>query len=196
MKNNRQLFTLLAVLVFCAAVPAAQGQVPERQLPPAEVAQGGDPGGGGDPIRQLNLTPEQRQQIRSIRENNKEERGAINERLRESNRALEEALNTDTIDEAVIEQRVRDVAAAQAAVMRMRVLTEVRIRRVLTLEQRTLLRSLQVQARENRRERLLAGPEDRQMRREERMQQNQRNSLRPLNRQLNPRRNAPPPPKP
>jgi Spy/CpxP family protein refolding chaperone len=196
MKNNRQLFTLLAVLVFAAAVPAVYGQAQQQQASAAGAAEAAQD--GGDPIRQLNLTPEQRQQIRSIRENNKEERGAINERLRESNRALDEALNTDTIDEAVIEQRVRDVAAAQASAMRMRILTEVRIRRVLTLEQRTLLRSLQQQVREARRERLLTVPEERQRRREERMrtQQNQRNSLRQLNRQLNPRRNAPPPPKP
>ncbi len=196
MKNNRQLFTLLAVFFFVTAASAVHGQAPQPQATGGGAAEAVQD--GGDPIRQLNLTPDQRQQIRSIRENNKNERGVINERLRETNQALEQALNTDTIDEAVIEQRLRDVAAAQASAMRMRILTEVRIRRVLTLEQRTLLRSLQEQVREARRERLLNGPEERQRQREERIrrQQNQRNSLRQLNRQLNPRRNAPPPPKP
>ena len=141
------------------------GQTAQQQPAAPETQQGGV---GGDPIRQLNLTPEQREQIRSIREHNKVERAAINERVRDSNLALEEALNSDNPDEAVVEQRVREVAAAQAAAMRMRILTEVRIRRVLTAEQRIILRSLQQQAKEIRRERLLVAPEERQQRREER----------------------------
>ena len=133
-------------------------------------------------IRQLNLTAEQREQIRSIREDKKAERAAVNQRLRETNRALEETLDTDNPDEAVIEQRVRDLAAAQAAAMRIRILTELRIRRVLTTEQRNLLRSLQQQARELQRDRLLANPDERQRQRAERVRalQNQRNGLGPL----------------
>ena len=126
-------------------------------------------------------TPEQREQIRAIRERNKDERAAINERLRDANRALEEVLNSENPDEAVVEQRVRDVAAAQAAVMRMRILTEIRIRRVLTREQRNILRSLQQQAQELRRERQLDNAEERQrLRQERRGLQNQRNGLTPL----------------
>ena len=52
--------------------------------------------------------------------------------------------------------------------MRMRILTEVRIRRVLTLEQRNTLRTLRQQARATRRERLQVKPEERQKRRQER----------------------------
>lgn len=182
MKHNGKILTLLAALVFFAAVPAASGQAgqPVGQQPPAESQPGG---GGGDPIRQLNLTPEQREQIRSIREQNKEERFAINQRLRETNQALDEALNAEEPVEGVIEQRVRDVATAQGAAMRLRVLTEIRIRRVLTLEQRKILRALQQQARETRQERRLDNAEERQRRRQEqnRSLQNPRNSLGPLN---------------
>lgn len=179
MKHNGRLLTLLALLGFLAAYPV-HGQTPQQQQPAAPETQQGS--AGGDPIRQLNLTPEQREQIRSIREHNKEERAQINDRVRDSNRALEEALNSDNPDEAVVDQRVRDVAAAQGAAMRMRILTEVRIRRVLTVEQRNLLRSLQQQAQANRRERLLATPEERQQRREDRSRplQNQRNGIGPL----------------
>jgi Spy/CpxP family protein refolding chaperone len=178
MKHNGRLLTLLALLGFLAASPV-YGQTAQQQPAAPEAQQGGAV--GGDPIRQLNLTPEQREQIRFIREQNKEERAAINERLRESNRALEEALNSDNPNEAAVEQHMRDVSAAQASAMRMRILTEVRIRRVLTAEQRNILRSLQKQARENRRERLLVTPEERQQRREERRGlQNQRNGIGPL----------------
>lgn len=178
MKHNGRILTLLALLALMgcpAAVPSVSAQAAQQ---PAAAP---DPQQGGDPIRQLNLSPEQREQIRSIRENNKADRAAIKGHLDDANRALEEALNAETPDEAVVEQRLRDVAAAQASVMRMRILTEIRIRRVLTVEQRKLLRSLQQQAQQTRRERLLNNAEQRQQPREERPRGlNQRNGLRPL----------------
>lgn len=145
MMHKGRMLTLLALLAFSAAVPATSGQA--LQQPPAtpEPQQGGP---GGDPIRQLNLTPEQREQVRSIREANKTERAEINQRVREANRALEEVLDTENPDEVVVEQRMRDLGAAQAAAMRMRIFTEVRIRKVLTQEQRGILRSLRQQARQ------------------------------------------------
>ena len=178
-KNNRRILALLALLAvigFPAAVASVSGQTAQQPTAGPETQQ------GGDPIRRLNLTPEQRERIRSIRENNQAERAEINQRLREANSALQEALNVDMPDEAVIEQRVRDLAAAQASAMRIRILTELRIRRVLTSEQRDLLRSLQQQAMELQRDRLLANPDERQRQREERSRglQNQRNGLGPL----------------
>ena len=184
MKQSGRLLTLIALLGFLAASPVS-GQTVQQQTTAPETQQGP----AGDPIRQLNLTPEQREQIRSIREQNKEERAAITGRVRDLNRALEVALNSDTPDEAVIEQRVREVATAQASAMRLRILTEVRIRRVLTVEQRNILRTLQLQAQENRRERLQVTPEERQQRREERrVLQNQRNGIGPLLPRQNQRR--------
>lgn len=137
---------------------------------------------GNDPIRELNLSPEQRERIRAIREQLQEERATIGQRLRETNRSLEEALDVDNPDESVVEQRLRDVAAAQAAAMRMRVLSEVRIRRVLTPEQITTLRTLRQNARSFRRERQR---ENMEMRRQQRVDRQrglpkQRNGLRPL----------------
>ena len=178
-KHNGRILTLLALLAvigFPAAVPSVSAQATQQPAAAPEPQQ------GGDLIRQLNLTAEQREQIRSIREDKKAERAAVNQRLRETNRALEETLDTDNPDEAVIEQRVRDLAAAQAAAMRIRILTELRIRHVLTTEQRNLLRSLQQQARELQRDRLLANPDERQRQRAERVRalQNQRNGLGPL----------------
>jgi Spy/CpxP family protein refolding chaperone len=187
MKHNGQVLGLLAVLVF-TAVPIIHGQTDQQQAAIPEAQR------DTDPIRQLNLTPEQREQIRSIREQGKTERAAINERVRDANRELEAALDSDNPDESVVEQRVRDVAAAQVAAMRMRILTEIRIRRVLTTEQRNILRSLQRQAREFRRERLLNNRDERQKLKDERSRslQNQRNGLGPLfPRRQNPRRPRP-----
>ena len=177
MKHNGQILTSLAALVFFIAVPVI-GQT----VQPQETAAAGQQRPlAGDPIRQLNLTPEQREQIRTIREQNQKERAAINDRVRETNRALEVVLDSDSPEEAEVEQRMRDASAAQAAAMRMRILTEVRIRRVLTGEQRTLLRSLRQQAKQIRRERTLDGPDERIMRRQEqRSLKNERNGIAPL----------------
>ncbi|HUS10078.1 MAG TPA: periplasmic heavy metal sensor [Pyrinomonadaceae bacterium] len=178
-QHYSRLLTLLTVLTFPAAVPSILGQTTTQPTATVEAQRRAF---GDDAIQQLNLTPEQREQIRSIREDNKVERAALNQQLREANRALEEALNSDNPDEASVEKRLHDVSAAQFAATRMRVLTEIRIRRVLTAEQRNILRSLQQQARETRRERLQVNSEARQKRREERSRalQNQRNGLGPL----------------
>lgn len=108
-----------------------------------------------DPITQLNLSPEQRQQIRSIREQSKDERATINRRLRETQIALDQALDSDNPNEALIEQRARERGEAEAASIRLRALTETRIRRVLTPEQNKTLRILRAQAQLLRREQRL-----------------------------------------
>jgi len=101
-----------------------------------------------DPIEQLRLTPEQRQRIRMILEENKGERQSINRRLREANVALDQALDAEPADETVIDQRLNELATAQAAQMRMRIYTELKIRRELRPEQIATLRRLRLQARD------------------------------------------------
>lgn len=142
-----------------------------------------------DPIRQLNLSPEQRQRIRTIREHLRDERAAVNQRVRETNKALEEALDADNPDEAQLETLMRDVAAAQAAVMRMRILSEVRIRRVLTAEQLVTWRRLRQEARLERR---MNGIRRRQKRFDERRLANPRSGIRPLYPRVIPQRRARP----
>lgn len=101
-----------------------------------------------DPIEQLRLTPEQRQRIRMIFEENRVERQSINRRVREANVALDQALDAEPVNENVIEQRIDELATAQAAQMRMRIQTEVKIRRELRPEQLATLRRLRLQARD------------------------------------------------
>src|SRR5215217_2822430 len=101
-----------------------------------------------DPIEQLRLTPEQRQRIRMIFEENKDQRQSINRRVREANVALDQALDAESADETVIDQRLNELATAQAAQMRMRIYTELKIRRELRPEQLATLRRLRLQARD------------------------------------------------
>lgn len=123
--------SLAALLVFGSTISAL------AQDPPA-----------ADPIQQLNLTPEQRQQIRRLTAETRDERQATNRRLREANAALDQALEADPIDENLVEQRINEVAAAQAAQTRMRAHMEMRIRRLLNSEQIATLRRLRLQIRD------------------------------------------------
>src|SRR6266404_2205809 len=148
----QSILPLIAVALILGVSPCSLGrnivsQDPQTDSAPATQTQ--------DPIALLNLTPEQRQKIRMIREQTKNERAAINQQLRQSNLALQQALDADNPDEAIVEQRLREAAAAQAAATRMRVLTEVRIRRVLTPEQVNTWRLLRQQAAQTRREQRL-----------------------------------------
>jgi Spy/CpxP family protein refolding chaperone len=144
MKNSIKIIILSLAAVSLSVFAAGAGIAQEPQQ--AET----QPGPVQDPIRQLNLSPEQREKIRAIVEEKRQERIGINQQLRLASRGLQEALDSENPDEALVEQRLRDVAAAQAAQMRMRVLTEVRIRRVLSAEQQSLLRVLRQQARRER----------------------------------------------
>ena len=126
-----------ALLVLGLVIPAAaQDQTVPPPPPPA------------DPIQQLNLTPEQRQQIRRLMSETQQERQSTNLRLREANFALDRALDADPLDENVVEQRINEVATAQAAQTRMRAHMELRVRRLLSAEQLATLRTLKLQLRD------------------------------------------------
>jgi Spy/CpxP family protein refolding chaperone len=101
-----------------------------------------------EPISQLRLTHEQRQKISMIAQEKKDERQATNRRVREANVALDQALDANPTDANLIEQRVNDLAAAQAAQLRMRIQMELRIRRELDPEQLATLRRLRLQVRD------------------------------------------------
>ena len=136
----RTFTTLLAVVVFMTVAPPVFATQDAMQNPGQDMP--------ADPIEHLHLTPEHRQRIRLIVEQNKNERQSTNRRVREANIALDQALDAQPIDEAVIQQRINELATAQAAQLRMRIETEIKIRRELRPEQLTLLRTLRLQIRD------------------------------------------------
>ena len=130
--RTAMLFLAIVLVITCAGLSSAQDLAPAAP----------------DPIEQLRLTPEQRQRIRTILEENKNERQSVNRRVREANVALDQALDADAADESVIDQRLNELATAQAAQMRMRIYTELKIRRELRPEQLATLRRLRLQVRD------------------------------------------------
>lgn len=133
-KMRFRTVTLISAVLFLTCAIQVRAQAPVEPLGPT------------DPIQQLRLTPDQRQRIRGILAQNKDERQATNRRLREARLALDQALDADPLDESLVEQRLNDLAAAQAAQLRMRIQTELKIRRELRPGQLATLRRLRLRA--------------------------------------------------
>ena len=117
------------------------------QREPEARRRGGNRGGL---LRILNLTPEQRARIGAIRLETEPQGRLLGARVHEARRALDEAIYAAAPDEAVIEERVRELGAAQTAFVRLRSLTELRIRRVLSPVQLDAFRRLQRETRTRR----------------------------------------------
>jgi uncharacterized membrane protein len=164
MKTFTTLLTATLFLTLTGSVFAMQDPAP-----PVAVE---------DPIAQLRLTPEQRQRIRMLLEETKAERQMTNRRVREANVALDQALDAEVTDDNLIEQRIDELAAAQAAQTRMRIHFEMRIRRELRPEQLAILKRLRLQVRDVLGAQQAPNRLDVRPRREG-LRPNQRNTLRP-----------------
>ena len=131
-----KIVTALLILLTGATIGLAQQ--PDPTVNPTEP----------DPIEQLRLTPDQRQAIRRIVAEDRDERQNTTQRVRAANIGLDQALDSDSPDENLIEQRINELAAAQAAQLRLRIHTEMKIRRILHPEQIATLRRLRLQVRD------------------------------------------------
>jgi periplasmic protein CpxP/Spy len=92
----------------------------------------GGPGGpmgplGGLPLRELNLTESQREQVRAIVEPREAETRAVGERARAARQALHAATTTASFDEGLVRARAAELASVEAdlAVSRARIYADV-----------------------------------------------------------------------
>ena len=156
--NLRGILVLVGVAVLMAAVgfvttvqlsaraSQATGQEPAAQAErhgPGPMGRGmmgpGGPGGpfgmGGFPLRGLDLTDAQRDQVKAIMESHRDEQKAIGDRMQAARKALHDAIAADTFDEAAVRAKAVDIGAveADAAVLQARIKGE--IFAILTPEQ-------------------------------------------------------------
>jgi periplasmic protein CpxP/Spy len=162
--NLRGILVLAGVAVLTAAVgfvttvqlsaraDAVAGQEPAAQAErrgPGPMGRGmmgfggpgfrGVPGGpfgmGGFPLRGLDLTDAQRDQVKAIMESHRDEQKAIGDRMQAARKALHEAIAADTFDEAAVRAKAAEIGAveADAAVLQARIKGE--IFAILTPEQ-------------------------------------------------------------
>ncbi|MCA1621837.1 MAG: Spy/CpxP family protein refolding chaperone [Acidobacteria bacterium] len=149
----------LALPAFC---PAARAQVAAQPPRPGLGARRAARPRGDNLIQRLNLTPAQRLQLREIRSQGEPEARELARRMRLARRALDQAIYADAAEDTLVEQRARELAAAQAALVRLRAATELKVRRVLTAEQLQTFRELRRQAQRRQllqRRRPNAGPQ-------------------------------------
>jgi Spy/CpxP family protein refolding chaperone len=143
MRNNRfKTFILLAAsFVFVSAAAAQDPRPPDstEQQRPAMKPQNDRQ---FDLLHSLGLTEEQTQQIRKIHLDQKPLMDAAQKRLRESNRALNEAIYSDQLNEADVQVRLRALQVARGEVEKIRFMTELSVRRILTPEQLVRFREL------------------------------------------------------
>jgi len=155
---------LVLLLSTAELLAQAQTQNPPAQTNPTNATQSQSPAQTNQAIpipdlRPLNLTPDQVDKIKTIWADTKDQRQAVNLRQRQAQRSLAEAMESSTPDEALIEQRSRELADARAEAARFRSLTEAKIlHEVLTPEQRVRLREMRQQAQANQRARNQQGP--------------------------------------
>jgi protein CpxP len=105
-------------------------------------------GGFGGPmalLRQLDLTDEQRAQVRQVMDSHRDEQRAIGERVMAAHRAQEDAVTAAQFDEQVVRSKSAELAAveADAAVLQAKVHSEVFA--VLTPEQQARAAELKAQ---------------------------------------------------
>jgi Spy/CpxP family protein refolding chaperone len=137
-----KLAVLAAAVVLFGLCGAVAAQTTQTQASPEPTpAQTELPNQFSD-LRELNLTAEQIQKVRDINFELKDQRQAANQRLRLARRALDEAIESPTPNEALIAQRSKEFADAQANSIRLRSLTEARFLQVLTPEQRAKVREI------------------------------------------------------
>lgn len=159
-----KLFFIVAILLLGLAPHASAQETddPAQTQRREEMSRRDSTRGRGSRLfEQLNLTPEQVRQLREIRMQNEVEARGLARRLHETRRALDEAIYADSLDEALIEQRTREVETAQAALVKLRASTELKVRRTLTPEQLQTFKALRQEARRQQRERRRGEPGER-----------------------------------
>jgi protein CpxP len=117
--------------------PAAQaerrgpGSMGRGMMGPGGPGFRGGPGGpfgmGGFPLRGLDLTDAQREQVKAIMESHRDEQKAIGDRMQAARKALHESIAADTFDEAAVRAKAAEIGAieADAAVLQARIKSEV-----------------------------------------------------------------------
>src|ERR1044071_5515930 len=134
-------FVFLVLLAFgSVGSVAAQGNLqPVGDRPPVD-----EKGEAERPnlLRILGLSPAQMLEVRRINQARKPQMDVAQNRLRDANRALDEAIYADNFDQATFDSRLKEVQTAHAEVARLRFTNEMNIRKILTAEQLARFRDL------------------------------------------------------
>ena len=113
--NRLPFFFLTAALATLVTAGVVHGQSPDRRGGPGGRGLGG-PRAAGLPLAELNLSDEQRAQVRSLSEQYRTQAQAAGERLAAAKTAQRKAVETIPADEALIRSTTQELAEAQTEV--------------------------------------------------------------------------------
>ena len=105
----------------------------------------GGPMGLGPGFRELDLTDDQKAQLKSIAESHRDEFRAAGEKARTAHEGMRELVEADSINESAIRAKSVEVAAADAEVMILNAKVRQESMQVLTSEQQQKLKELRAQ---------------------------------------------------
>jgi Spy/CpxP family protein refolding chaperone len=103
-------------------------------------------------MQEIGLTSEQRVRLMDIPRNHEDQIIAAGRRIREARRELDRALRSEQFDQRLIDQRIEEFAAAQAAQARINARLRAEMRQVLTPEQMIRLNDIEKRLRREMRE--------------------------------------------
>jgi Spy/CpxP family protein refolding chaperone len=145
MKRGLIAAGVVAILAVAPLMAVAQGQWSPRR--------GGFMGGGFPGLRALDLTDDQRQQIRAAMSSHREEYRALAERTRAARRAQQVAIEQVPMNESQIRAASSELAAAEADAAVLRARVHEQVFSLLTPEQQTKANALAAERRQRRAQR-------------------------------------------
>jgi periplasmic protein CpxP/Spy len=108
--------------------------------------------GEGVPFAQLNLSDDQRQEIRRIMDEHRTERQSVMQRLREARKAQADAVQAVPADESAIRARSAELSKAETDAALLRAKVHTAIFNVLTPDQQTKAKELRAEREQRRQE--------------------------------------------
>ncbi len=136
--------TLMAVLagLLAGGVALAQGPGPGRRGPGGFGGFGGFGGPGGLPLRALNLTETQQDQIKQVMQRSREQNRNVGEQLRTAAEAERTAVETIPVDEGLIRSTTQALVEAQTEMAIQRARLQSEIFALLTMDQQAQVKKL------------------------------------------------------
>src|SRR5262245_35230449 len=128
----RVLIMVVTIVLLSSAIAKAQVPTPD---PSKQQFTGTPDQTRADMLAEIGLSPDQFQQLRRMNAERRPMVEAANKRLREANRALDQVIYGDAVDETEFRARLKEFQEAQSDVTRIRFENELTLRRVLTPDQ-------------------------------------------------------------
>jgi Spy/CpxP family protein refolding chaperone len=143
-----KLILTLMILSLAASITVAQDGPPPNdfQEPP--------PGERRDNLaRELNLSEQQRLQIRQINRQRRPKMWEAQQNFRQAKDELDELIYSDTLDENAVKVKIQQLAQAQAEIFKIKTQSELAVRNVLTPEQLVKFRTIRSQIKQQQQRR-------------------------------------------